>query len=271
MKSFIPVLLTTLLACSGCATGPDVRVRDAGPRVVCFFGGGEWRFERMTHFIPGFLAFGGDGSISRWDLRETVQQARAAGVKVIVSFDGQHWQENFLPMSDNDDGSRDRFIANILQYCLDNGIDGVDYDWEIGGGFNAKQQRLYSDLVIETKRAFAPHDLTVSIDAYFRDEIDARAIEAVDWIQLMAYRDMDELRAMIEYWNARGATADKLVLGMAIGWGHSGEGFDRDLVGEKARRCLDGGFGGVMLFRTDLDTQDGDSMLQIVHDTLHAE
>lgn len=261
-------LVSMLLLCAGCVAVPHAAATHEQKKVVCFFGGGAWRYERMTHFIPGFLAFDGDGTLAEWDLREVAREAHAAGSKVIVSFDGQHWQENFLPMSENEDGSRDRFIANILQYCLDNGIDGVDYDWEIGGGFDARQQALYSDLVIETKRAFEPHGLTVSIDAYFRDELDARGIAAVDWIQLMAYEDMAELQSMIEYWKARGVPDRKLVLGMAVGWGDEGEGFDPDLARAKVRVCLEGGYGGVMLFRTDLDPEDSSSMLDVVHETI---
>ena len=236
--------------------------------VICFFGGGAWRFERMTHFIPGFLAFDGEGGLSEWDLRAVSKEAHDAGVKVIVSFDGEHWQENFLPMSENEDGSRDRFVENILRYCLENEVDGVDYDWEIGGGFDARQQSLYSELVIATKKAFRPHGLTVSIDAYFRDELDARGLEAVDWIQLMSYEDLDEMHSMIEYWKARGVPDDKLVLGMAIGWGDQREGFDPELVRAKVRSCIDGGYAGVMLFRTDLDAEHEGSMLQVVHESL---
>ena len=259
-------LVSTLLLCAGCVSAPRAVEAHEQKKVVCFFGGGAWRYERMTHFIPGFLAFDGDGTLAEWDLREVAREAHAAGAKVIVSFDGEHWQENFLPMSENEDGSRDRFIANILQYCLDNGIDGVDYDWEIGGGFNARQQKLYSDLVIETKQAFQPHGLTVSIDAYFRDELNAEGIAAVDWLQLMAYEDMDEMRSMVEYWKVRGVPDEKIVIGMAVGWGDEGEGMDHALARAKVNFCLEGKHAGVMLFRTDLDSQDERSMLLMVHE-----
>jgi len=237
-------------------------------RVVCFFGGGEWRYERMTHFIPGFLGFEADGTLRDWDLREVAREAHASGVKVIVSFDGEHWEENFLPMSSNEDGSRDRFVENILHYCQENGIDGVDYDWEIGGGFSTEQQALYSELVIATKDAFRPHGLSVSIDAYFRDELNAEGIEAVDWMQLMAYEDIEEMYSMVEYWEARDVPREKIVIGMAAGWGDEQEGFDHDLARSKTRTCLEGGYGGVMLFRTDLDTVDETSMLGVVHETI---
>ena len=265
------LLLVSCVWCAACSTPSRVPGPSPDHLVVCFFGGGSWRYERMTHFIPGFLGFTGDGELDEWDLRPITEAAHRAGVQVIVSFDGEHWEDNFLPMSDNAAGSRDRFIANILQYCLDNDVDGVDYDWEIGGGFSPAQQALYSDLVIETKQAFQPHGLSVSIDAYFRDELNADGIAAVDWLQLMAYEDMDEMESMVEYWEARGVPAEKIVIGMAVGWGDEGEGMDHALARAKVRYCLEGGYAGLMLFRTDLDPENEESMLRTVHDTLASQ
>ena len=265
------LLVVSCASVVACGTRAATSTRSADPVVVCFFGGGTWRYERMTHFIPGFLGFNGDGELDEWDLRPISAAAHRSGVKVIVSFDGEHWQDNFLPMSDNDDGSRDHFVENILQFCLDNDVDGVDYDWEIGGGFSPAQQSLYSELVVETKRAFKPHGLSVSIDAYFRDELNAEGIAAVDWLQLMAYEDMAEMRSMVEYWEARGVPRSKIVIGMAAGWGDEGEGMDRSLARSKVRYCIDGGYAGLMLFRTDLDSEDAHSMLNTVHTTLQRD
>ena len=263
------MVLVMLAFLAGChSTEKRTRIPEPSFKVIGFFGGDDWRLQRMTHLIPGFLAFDQDGNLAEWDLRPLAREAHAAGVKVIVSFDGEHWQENFLPMSQNEDGSRDRFIANILRFCLDNDVDGVDYDWEIGGGFSPAQQALYSELVIETRDAFAPHGLTVSIDAYFRDELDARGIAAVDWLQLMAYTDLEEMAHMISYWESRGVPKDKIVIGMAAGWGENREGFDQDLARAKTRHGIEQGYAGVMLFRTDLDPEDDTSMLHAVDETL---
>ncbi|MCH2161547.1 MAG: glycoside hydrolase family 18 protein [Phycisphaerales bacterium] len=276
MKSshLIPLLALASLHVAGCRTsGQSTVAEQAGPpgfKVIGFFGGGEWRYQRLTHVIPGFLAFDADGSLADWDLKAYCHEAHAAGVKVIVSFDGEHWERNFLPMSDNADGSRDRFIANIHRYCLENGVDGVDYDWEIMGGFSPAHQELYSELVIATKEAFAQDALTVSIDAYFRNELDARGIAAVDWIQLMAYKDLAEMRQMVDYWIDRGVPPEKLVIGMAAGWGEEGVGTNTSLARAKTSHSLDHGHGGVMLFRTDLDSEDGSSMLQAVQETVNS-
>ena len=268
----LPLLAALVVPILGCQHRAVPRTGDLPPRpepfkVVGFFGGAPWQLERMTHLIPGFLAFEADGTLAEWDLRETVTQAHAAGVRVVVSFDGEHWEENFLPMSDNRDGSRDRFIENLDRFCRQYDIDGVDYDWEIGGGFSPEQQLLYSELVIETCRVLGRSGRTVSIDAYFRDELNAEAIDAIDWIQLMCYTDLEEMIAMIDYWRARGVPREKLLIGMAIGWGDQGEGFDSELIGAKTRYALDNGFGGVMLFRTDLDPIGTGSLLEVVDRT----
>ena len=261
---------TSLPGCQSSQPPSVVMAVDKGHdyKVVGFFGGGPWRYQRMTHFIPGFLGFDGDGQLADWDLREVVAEAHASGTKVIVSFDGEHWEENFLPMSDNADGSRDRFISNLAAYCLEQNIDGIDYDWEIGGGFSPAQQKLYSDLVIETVKVLRPLGKTVSIDVYFRDEINPEAIAVIDWIQLMSYVDMDEMENMINYWGSRGVPREKLVVGMAAGWGDNNEGFDLELARAKARYVKAQGLAGVMLFRTDLDAQDEQSMLAAVDETL---
>ncbi|MDG2424231.1 MAG: glycoside hydrolase family 18 protein [Phycisphaerales bacterium] len=267
------MLVAIMLLASGCqsvrATSHDNPAAEKRPKVVCFFGGGQWRYERMTHFIPGFLAFDGEGNLNDWDLADIVTEAHANGVKVIISFDGEHWEDNFLPMSSNEDGSRDRFIRNLRAFCIKQNIDGVDYDWEIGGGFSPEQQKLYSDLVIETVRALRPLGRTVSIDAYFRDEINAEAIEVIDWLQLMSYVDMDEMRNMVSYWEARGVPREKILIGMAAGWGDNGEGFDLSLAAAKARYAQEQGYAGVMLFRTDLDAESGESILETVDRILH--
>lgn len=262
----MPLMLALLAGCHSTEKRPQIP--EPPFKVIGFFGGGDWRLQRMTHLIPGFLAFDQDGNLAEWDLRALSGEAHAAGVKVIISFDGEHWQENFLPMTRNEDGSRDRFIANILRFCLDNDVDGVDYDWEIGGGFSPAQQALYSELVVETSDAFAPHGLTVSIDVYFRDELDARGIAAVDWLQLMAYTDLEEMTHMISYWESRGVPKEKIVIGMAAGWGENREGFDQDLARAKTRHGIEQGYAGVMLFRTDIDPEDDTSILHAVDGAL---
>mgnify|MGYP001807201287 CR=1 FL=1 len=237
-------------------------------KVIGFFGGGEWRFDHLTHFIPGFLGFDGDGNLSAWDLSDVVAQAHSKQVKVIVSFDGEHWEKNFAPMSDNADGSRDRFIANLTQYLSEQDIDGVDFDWEIGGGFSPHYQKQYSDLVIATAASLRPLGKTVSIDVYFRDELNPQGLAAVDWIQLMAYQGLDEMHAMIDYWRSKGVPPEKIVIGMAVGWGDANEGFDHDLVKSKTEYAIKKNYAGVMLFRTDLDTTSRDSMLRVVSDVI---
>ena len=262
-------MLYMVPGCESVVSPTPASLKSHDYKVIGFFGGGPWRYERMTHVIPGFLAFDGEGHLAEWDLADIVTEAHAHGVKVVVSFDGEHWQENFLPMSDNADGSRDRFLEQLRIFCIDQDIDGVDYDWEIGGGFSPEQQKLYSDLVIETVKIMRPLGKTVSIDAYFRDEINAEAIEAIDWLQLMSYVDMDEMKQMIAYWEARGVPREKMMLGMAGGWGPNGEGFDQELARAKTRHVIDGGYGGVMIFRTDLDPENEQSMLWTVDQTFN--
>ena len=268
MTSLTASMFSMVFGCQSVQSPTPASTKSHGYKVIGFFGGGPWRYERMTHVIPGFLAFDGEGNLADWDLIDTVKEAHAYGVKVVISFDGEHWQENFLPMSDNADGSRDRFLEQLRAFCIDQDIDGVDYDWEIGGGFSLEQQALYSDLVIETVKIMRPLGKTVSIDAYFRDEINAEAIEAIDWLQLMSYVDMDEMKQMVGYWEARGVPRKKIMIGMAAGWGPNGEGFDQDLARAKTRHVIEGGYGGIMIFRTDLDPDNEQSMLWSVDQSI---
>lgn len=268
MTSLAASMFSMVFGCQCVQSPTPASTKPHGYKVIGFFGGGPWRYERMTHVIPGFLAFDGEGHLAEWDLTDIVKEAHAHGVKVVISFDGEHWQENFLPMSDNADGSRNRFLDQLRAFCIEQDIDGVDYDWEIGGGFSPEQQKLYSDLVIETVKIMRPLDKTVSIDAYFRDEINAEAIEAIDWLQLMSYVDMDEMKQMVGYWEARGVPRKKIMIGMAAGWGPNGEGFDQDLARAKTRHVIEGGYGGIMIFRTDLDPENEQSMLWSVDQSI---
>jgi len=220
-------------------------------------------------------------------------------VKAIASIVG-----DFESMTDNGDGSRDNFIANAVQYLINNNLDGIDYDWE-NDGFNSTERNNYSLLVRDTSLAFEPYDFTVCIDVVtWRNEIDNWAIAYLDWLNLMGYdagppdhTSFQDHLDVISTWESRGAPREKLVAGTGFyGWKGSdwsasyeyylimeywNPGPEVDMIyfpdgdvgfcginttQQKMQHVIDNGYGGIMIWNLAHDTRDDDSLLKALDD-----
>jgi len=92
----------------------------------------EIKFQNLTHIVHAFAWPNADGSISHYDdllYPELVEAAHETGKKVLVALGGWGQSEGFSPMA-ADSTVRATFIENIIDFCDDNGYDGVDIDWE---------------------------------------------------------------------------------------------------------------------------------------------
>lgn len=94
-------------------------------------------YQKLTHICHAFLLVDtkADGSINaRPGLVEPqlISRAHAAGVKVLISIGGASDEQKaaFATVA-RDETRRRTFARNVKQFCVDNGYDGVDIDWEV--------------------------------------------------------------------------------------------------------------------------------------------
>jgi GH18 family chitinase len=138
-------------------------------------------------------------------------------MRLTVAFGGGDRSDAFPAMA-TDPGKRQLFVMDLTQFLLKHGFDGVDYDWEFPSGVAQKQ--ALTNLVVETKSAFEPYGLTVTIATAPWDEFDPRVYAAVDRLHLMSYFDdsrhaslsnaVSDVDALID----KGAPPGKICLGI---------------------------------------------------------
>ena len=85
---------------------------------------------------------------------------RAENCRVILCIGGGNRSEGFAAMA-TDSTRRKLFLQALLEYSLEHGFDGVDYDWEFPSG--KAEKKSYVDLIVETKQQFAPLGLLVTV------------------------------------------------------------------------------------------------------------
>ena len=95
---------------------------------------------------------------------ETLQMLREMrtmyGTRIHVSIGGWERSDNFSSMTAKPK-TRKKFVQNLTSFCLENHLDGVDFDWEFPE--NKEEIRTYAALLAEVKAAFNPHHLIVSV------------------------------------------------------------------------------------------------------------
>ena len=111
-------------------------------------------YQNLTHIAHTFLIPNGDGSlggVSGFAYPQLVQAAHQAGVKVIAVLGGWGGSGGFSGLA-ADSASRRRFIEILKNFCLTNGYDGVDLDWEYPA--NTTDRTNLRVLVHELREAF---------------------------------------------------------------------------------------------------------------------
>lgn len=117
----------------GCKASPDYRVvgyYTAWQRAA--FPAEKVAFKHLTHIAHAFIWPNADGSLAMYDnfiYPQLVARTHQAGKKIIVSIGGWGNCDGFSPMAANAT-SRARFVENVRNFCLNNGYDGADIDWE---------------------------------------------------------------------------------------------------------------------------------------------
>lgn len=123
-------------------------------------------------------------------VRKIVAACREKSVRVTIALGGWERSQGFAKIA-GDRETRQRFAKELARYCVDNHLAGADFDWE--HPHNAAEEQAYADLMVETKRQFESHKLTLSAALAGWQNLPAAGFEALDRVHLMAY-DHDEPR-----------------------------------------------------------------------------
>jgi hypothetical protein len=217
------------------------------------------------------------------------------GTRIHISLGGYKRSDNFAPMS-TDARTRRAFVKNLTDFCVKNNIDGVDFDWEFPSG--VAESSSYVALLKETRAAFSPHGMLVSVALYPFPDLNVEPYNVADRIHIMSYdrgarhSTLEQAIKDVEFFVTAGIPKDKIFLGMPF-YGRTMSGpsnsfayFEivenyyplpetnevdniffngRNLVQQKACYARDAGIGGVMIWELGQDSLSGFSLLRALY------
>jgi GH18 family chitinase len=163
----------------------------------------------------------GELDTGRWgdQARKKLDQVRKGHkVRLLVAVEGWGRSKGF-PAVAADEKARTRFLSDLTKFCVDNKLDGADFDWEHPS--NKAEEKAYVTLLAEAKRSFRPKELLVTVALAPWQNPGPAAYEAVDRVHVMAYDHKGERHATPEQARAdvkafldRGVAKEKLCLGL---------------------------------------------------------
>ena len=282
------------------------------------------QYDKLTHINYAFVIPTEDGGLLPLEnpslARQIIRDAHQEGVQVLLAVGGWSYQniplESTFASATATRAKRQAFAQAIVEMCLEYGFDGVDIDWEyprISDG----TYRQYEAFMLDLSQRLDKHGklLTIAVQAgvsptgtVYRDSAahtDA-VLEAVDWINIMAYDGGEGERHSpydfavhaARYWREkRGLPAEKVVLGVPFfgrapyvtydallaadpdAWSKDSTLYKGQTIwynglptiSQKTQYALEH-LGGVMIWELSQDTADEDlSLLTAIHSTVQAE
>ena len=137
--------------------------------------------------------------------------------RMLFTIGGWDKSEGFVQLA-ADTTLRSQFVQDVAAFCVKNGFDGVDFDWEHPEG--AEQIQSLAELLAETHTVFSQHKLIVTIAQAGWQDLGSEVYKAVDRVHLMSY-DHDFPQATLEKSKAdvqrlinAGCPRSKIVLGL---------------------------------------------------------
>lgn len=226
-------------------------------------------------------------------LPQVVSQVHNAGKKVSVCVGGWLTDGYFSPIA-NSTVARINFVNQLVAYCRNNKLDGVDLDWEPVADADVG---AYTTLIADLRAGLSPYGLLLSVAVNSKHYDVLPAVGAnVDWVAVRAY-DMNyphadhstyaDTVASMTFWTQSGIDKSKLLMGVPFfglneGWSNAltyaeiinlynpsadlndagGYGFNgMTLISNKTVYALGSGFGGMMIWELGQDKFDNRSLL----------
>lgn len=186
-------------------------------------------FNQLTHINYAFLIPTSSGGYQAIDnapkLSSMVSAAHAAGVKALISVGGGGGGGGFSGIVASQ-ANITNFVNNMLGFCNQYGLDGVDIDWE----YPAVGTEASNFQTMMTQLSTALHNngkiLSMAVIGLGGDYVLSGVFNVVDIVMVMAYDDNNFQHSTYElatqcmaYWLGRGCPASKAVLGVPF-YGH---------------------------------------------------
>jgi chitinase len=241
-----------------------------------------------------------DGQLDTHRLKPEVLTALLAlkeryGTRLHLSLGGFGRSENFAPMA-TDAKTRQAFVKNLKEFCLQNQFDGVDFDWEFPSG--VAETSSYYALIKETRAALHPLGRLVSVALYPFPDLNVAPYNVADRIQIMSYdrgarhSTLEQAAKDVDYFVAGGIPKEKIILGLPF-YGRTISGpsnslayFEiveqyfplpetnevenlyfngRNLIQQKTCYAREAGLGGVMVWELGQDSLSSFSLLRALY------
>ena len=118
------------------------------------------------------------------------QKAVTPKLRVLLSVGGGGRSEGF-PFVSKRSKDRKNFVKKLIMLCNEQGLDGIDFDWEgVDFSFDHKLLLAYQQLLIQAKKQFKKYGKIVSVALHPGQEkymIDNKVADAVDRFHFMTY------------------------------------------------------------------------------------
>jgi chitinase len=137
--------------------------------------------------------------------------------RLLLSVGGWDRSNGFAELTSSP-ATRQLFIHNLVQYCRQNGFDGIDYDWEHPK--TKIELSNYVKLLTETSNTGHPHNMIVTVAQAAWQNLGKAAYQAVDRVHLMTYdhdfpqATYDKSRKDVDRVIDWGCAPEKLALGI---------------------------------------------------------
>lgn len=187
------------------------------------------QFSKLTHINYAFLIPTSNGGYQAVDnpskLSSMVSSAHASGVKALISVGGGGGGAGFSGIVASS-ANITNFVNNMISFCNQYGLDGVDIDWE----YPATGTEASNFLTMMSQLSTALHNngkiLSLAVIGLGGDYVLAGIFNVADIVMIMAYDDNNFQHSTYElatqcmaYWLGRGCPASKAVLGVPF-YGH---------------------------------------------------
>jgi chitinase len=163
-------------------------------------------YSAVTHILHFSLLPGPEGSVDKGmnciypeNSSALLNTAHAANKKVLISVGGWDTETGFLEATN--DGNRQRFITNLVNFLAERGYDGIDVDWEPLSSSSAAQ---YAAFITELRAALdsiTPRPLLTAA-VLWEPMIIASVQDKLDQINIMTYEISGPWPGWITWHNA---------------------------------------------------------------------
>ncbi|MCX8030016.1 MAG: glycoside hydrolase family 18 protein [Thermodesulfovibrionales bacterium] len=148
-------------------------------------------YSAITHIIHFYIKPNFDatidyssGSITPENSNDLIKRAKAAGKKVLISIGGWDTEQAFL--SATSDANRQKFIANLINFMVSRGYDGIDFDWEPISATSVSRIKIFITELRAEMDKITPRPLLTAA-AVWEPGLFAQLQDKFDQINIMTY------------------------------------------------------------------------------------